>query len=60
MDISHQENLLKNKIYFKQKKYLNNNLKVISFDDPRQKIISNISIIPYVVPKKKLKNIKKL
>ena len=59
MDISHQKNLLKNIIYYKQKKYIKNNLKIISFDDPKQKIISNISIIPYVVSKRAIKKHKK-
>ena len=59
MDISHQKNLLKNKIYYKQKKYIKNNLKIISFDDPKQKIISDISIIPYVVSKRGIKKHKK-
>ena len=59
MDISHQKNLLKNKIYYKKKKYIKNNLKIISFDDPKQKIISDISIIPYVVSKRGIKKHKK-
>ena len=59
MDISHQKNLLKNKIYYKQKKYIKNNLKIISFDDPKQKIISDISIIPYVVSERGIKKHKK-
>ena len=55
MDISHQSNLNNNNIFYIQKNYINNKLKIISFDDPKQKIISDISIIPYVVTDIKLK-----
>ena len=55
IDISHNINLINNKISKIQNKYLENNIKLISFDHPYQKIISHISIIPYFFDKKKIK-----
>jgi spore coat polysaccharide biosynthesis predicted glycosyltransferase SpsG len=55
LDIAHKENLENKKIFenffkrLKKKKYF-----LISFDDPRLKIFSDISIIPYLFDKKKI------
>jgi len=54
MDISHTENIKNNKINLIQNLYKERNIHIISFDDPRHKINSDISIIPYDYKKKKL------
>jgi spore coat polysaccharide biosynthesis predicted glycosyltransferase SpsG len=65
VDIANRNNLKNSKSFekffkfFKKKNYF-----LISFDDPRLKILSDISIIPYVFDKKKIivenKNVKKI
>ncbi len=59
-DISYKENLLK-KNFFKNyyKFFYKNKIMTVSFDDPRQGIYSNISIIPYPLQKDFLKKAEK-
>ena len=61
MDLGFEKNISSRKIYKIQNIYLNSGIKLISFDDAKQKIISNISIIPSVsssslIPKKSKKS----
>jgi UDP-2,4-diacetamido-2,4,6-trideoxy-beta-L-altropyranose hydrolase len=58
-DISHDKNILKKKINKIHNFYKKNNIFVVSFDDPRHKIISDISIIPYDYNYKKIHIINK-
>ena len=48
MDLGFKKNISSGKIYKIQNIYLKSGIKLISFDDVRQRIISNISIIPSV------------
>lgn len=59
LDVSHNLNMRSSKIFDIQKKYLKNNIKLISFDDPRHKIISDISIIPYDYQRNKIQILNK-
>lgn len=58
-DISHNKNILKKKIYKILNFYKKKNIFLISFDDPRHAILSDISIIPYDYDRKKLDIINK-
>ena len=48
MDLGFEKNIFSKKIYKIQEIYLKSKIKLISFDDARQKIMSDISIIPTV------------
>lgn len=48
MDLGFEKNIFSKKIYRIQNFYLDSKIKLISFDDVRQKIMSDISIIPSV------------
>ena len=56
LDLSYKDNLKNNKILSIIKFYKKNNILVTSFDDPRHKITSDVSIIPYQIKKKKFKH----
>ena len=59
MDLSYFKNIKSGKILKIQKFYKDKNIYLISFDDPRHKILSDISIIPYDYDLDKLKIINK-
>jgi len=59
LDLSYKDNLKNNKILSIIKFYKKNNILVTSFDDPRHKITSDVSIIPYQIKKKSLNIVNK-
>ena len=59
MDLSYFKNIKSGKIFKIKKFYKDKNIYLISFDDPRHKILSDISIIPYDYDLDKLKIINK-
>jgi len=58
-DISHNKNILEKKVYKILNFYKKKNIFLISFDDPRHVILSDISIIPYDYERKKINVINK-
>ena len=55
MDLSYDKIIKNNKIVELQKKYMDKGIKLISFDDARQKIVSHYSIVGTISSSKKLK-----
>lgn len=58
-DISHNKNILEKKINKIQNFYKKKNIFLVSFDDPRHIILSDISIIPYDYERKKINIVNK-
>ena len=58
-DISHNKNILEKKINKIQSFYKKKNIFLVSFDDPRHEILSDISIIPYDYDRKRINIINK-
>ena len=59
LDLSYKRNFKNDKILSIIKFYKKNSISVISFDDPRHKITSDISIVPYQIKKKSLNIVNK-